>query len=96
MVEPQVPGVSAHMQYLRQANDELMLQQAANLPQELIARSEKRVVAYYSLKAELNADLGKVQEQFDAVIHKFKANLHSGNRENGLLFQREQDYLDCL
>ena len=73
-----------------------MLEKAAGLPREIIAKSEKRIIAFHSLKAELDADLSKVHEQLEAVRTKFKANLHTANNYEGLLMQSEQKYLDCL
>ena len=73
-----------------------MLQQAEALPQEFVAVTKRRVVAFDILKAELRADLGKVQEQFEAVRHKFLTNLRSEDNKDGLLTQNEQKYLDCF
>ena len=66
-----------------------MLREAAGLPAEIIAKSEKRIVAFNSLKAEFDRDLSKVHEQLEAISTKFKANLKTKNNYEGLLVQSE-------
>ena len=71
---------------------------AASLPKEIIAKSEQRVAAFKSLRAEIGADMGKVNELLDAIRLKIKANSnvrHPANQDS-LLVQTEQEYLACL
>ena len=67
--------MSSEMLALKQANDNLMLQKANALPDELIAGAERRIIAFSSLKDELDRDLRKVHEQFNGIRMKIKANL---------------------
>ena len=53
-------------------------------------------MAFHSLKAELDAEMSKVHQQLEGIGNKLRANIHSEENSEGLLVQRERDYLECL
>ena len=62
----------------------------------MIAKEEQRIVAYLSLKAELDAEFQQIYQQVNNLKLTIGANVKTEANQDGLLLQSEAEYMSCL
>ena len=66
------------------------------LPDEIVARAERKSAGFRSLKSEIDSEMARIHEALDGVRRKIRENIVSDENEDGLLTGRNDDYLKCL
>ena len=62
----------------------------------MIGKEEQRIVAYLSLKAELDAEFQQIYQQVNNLKLTIGANVKTEANQDGLLLQSEAEYMSCL
>ena len=58
--------------------------------------AERRLAGFKSLKEDIDTDMAKIHEISDGVRTKIRENILSNENRDGLLTNKQEDYLKCL
>ena len=61
----------------------------------MVTAAERRLAGFKSLKEDIDTDMAKIHEISDDVRTKIRENILSNENRDGLLTNKQEDYLKC-